>query len=98
MGQNIPLPNRIPMPDTKLLAKMNELGFTINNDGQLYVTYVMPDKWCIYDCSRKKDSPEYYFVDDQNMVRITVTGTWEDALINDLRIQMIKPFVYIPNF
>ena len=98
MGQPLPLPDRIPRPDTQLTEKMKEIGFTISDDeNERYVRYTMPSGWRLENHSWREDLPEYYFVDEKNIAMISVNGCWKGSYDNKLSIQMIKqPFVYKP--
>lgn len=97
MGQPMPLPERIPMPNANLLKKMNEFGFIINNDGQHYVRYSVPGGWSLKNHSWREDLPDYYFVDRNNMARISITGSWKETYDNQLSIHIIdEPFSYEP--
>ena len=104
MGQTIPLPQRIPKPAHDVLEKMNDFGFTINNDGQLFVTYTMPNGWSIKDHTSKSNLPEYYFIDKNNMARILIDGKCDiyyDLLIRNYRYELsihiiMEPFLYKP--
>ncbi len=97
MGQPLPLPERIPMPNDNLLEEMNSLGFTVNNNGKPYVTYTMPTTWHLHNHSWRQDLPEYYFVDENNMARFCISGSWKETYDNELSITMVKePFEYKP--
>lgn len=95
-SQTLPLPELIPMPGKKLLKIMNDLGFTIDNDGQKYVAYTMPNGWKIRNNSYREDLPVFHFVDENNMVQISITDAWKETYDNELEIYKIKPYLYKP--
>lgn len=98
MGQALPLPQRIPMPNATLKGEMTKLGFSLDmsNSNQLYVTYRMPIGWSLYNYNERIDVPVYYFVDENNKVRFIISGNWTIYDHSLLISKVETPFVYTP--
>jgi len=100
MGDGVskcPLPERIPRPNTEQLEKLREMGVDVEmgkGKGK-YVPYSLPTGWRIEDDSLRMDLPQFQIVDDKNLVRVTISGSWKeiyDCILN-LRIPSeLEPF------
>lgn len=99
MGQSavIPLPERIPEPSSELFETMKGLGFIFPNKKDMismvdinYTKYTMPNGWRFIDRSKQPDEPNYVFIDQNNMTRICVHGTWRNSYDCKLYIISIK--------
>lgn len=104
MGQILPLPERIPKPRGETEESMKACGIRVNNEpdesyhtDQQYVTYSLPIGWRTVDNSQCAELPIFYIVDNNNMVRFSITGTWRETYDNDLHLNTIKePYEFKP--
>ncbi len=105
MGQQLPLPERIPMPNDEQLQQLNEIGCTIILDAVItdntnnttntkpsrpseYVKYNLPSGWKMVDSSWRRDLPDFYIIDDKQMKRVSISGSWKGAYDNKLRLRV----------
>lgn len=97
MGQPLPLPERIPKPnpDTirgrELLGALKQAGITIDASPGEYVRYTLPHGWRMVDDSWRQDLPNFYIVDNTNMLRFSVTGAWKGSYDNELNLKEVNP-------
>lgn len=98
MGQDLPLPQRIPCPDDKTLLCMNKCGITIHDEYDAkYLEYSLPDNWRMVNDSRREDLPRFHIIDGKNMVHFTIIGSWKGNYDNELDILMVEePYEYKP--
>ena len=98
MGQPLPLPERIPVPKDTCKNKLEELGFTFNiQEGKDLCFYTMPDGYSFIDNSKRRDVPEWFFVDSEGMARAQVCGAWKETYDNDIKIAYIdSPYKFMP--
>lgn len=92
MGQPLPLPERIPLPnDERTKIALAEAGVRLHaEDNARYVKYTLPEGWRLVDDSWRQDLPDYYLLDAENMKRFSIFGSWKGAYDNALRIRVIK--------
>lgn len=90
MGAACPLPERIPIPSNECAQKMTSDGIVLNNaeNSERYITYVLPTGWDIVDCSWREDLPIWHIVDQNDMKRYSVTGSWKGTHDNVLKIRI----------
>lgn len=97
MGQPMPLPERIPRPRTdKQAEQLAAMGLTWcaeECDAKTgrpvsYVQYTLPDGWRMVDRSRRSDLPDFAIVDSDEMIRITIAGSWKGTYDNELRLRV----------
>jgi hypothetical protein len=83
MGQEMPLPERIPVPaskeDRQHLATM---GIVLNDEK--YSTYTLPTGWSLHDDSTSANFPKYSIVDPDNHIRVSISGYWKGSHENQL--------------
>lgn len=103
MGQSLgipglPLPQRIPKPTNETKEALNSCGIQVNDESdQEYVTYSLPGGWRTVDNSFMAEYPEFYIVDNNNMVKFKIYGSWKGNYENYLRILTIdKPYEFKP--
>ncbi len=81
MGQieAMPLPARIPVPTSQQKLRLEEMGIEIVDsvENNRYVSYLMPKGWRMIDNSEREDTPLFFMVDNENMIRVTVWGNWK---------------------
>lgn len=90
MGQPLPLPERIPRPDSKKqMAELEEAGVILEDSTERYVGYTMPKGWKMVDDSWREDLPQFYIVDDKNMARFSIHGSWKGTYDNALTLTTV---------
>jgi len=73
----LPLPGRIPIPEDDDLLRLIDMGIEIDLCGDKYVEYTLPPKWKMVDASETDVSPLFCIVDDKNLERVTILGSWK---------------------
>jgi len=98
MGQVCPLPKQIPVPPEKQQQdKLKAMGILLESREECYSAYTLPDKWHIYNQSHREDLPCYEIVDEKNMVRVTISGSWKGNYDNKLTLNVLsKPVLFQP--
>jgi hypothetical protein len=101
MGQVLPLPERIPRPNPntdegkKIIKAFNKFGIEFEDTQELYITYKLPNGWRTIDDSRREDLPQYYIVDDTNMVQFFIGGSWKGTYDNNLYMEQVDfPYTF----
>jgi len=97
MGQVFPLPERIPNPRKNKRKKMEAMGFVFKESEAEYVEYEAPKEWRLIDQTLRRDQPDWVFVDEKNLVRITICGSWKGDYDNKLSMSIVKdPYLFVP--
>jgi hypothetical protein len=61
-----------------------------------HTLYPLDGKWKMVDCSIRADLPHFHLVDENNLVRFLISGTWKNFYNNKLLIREIKePYTHI---
>jgi len=94
MGQTLPLPERIPKPNTKTLTEMKVCGIIVEDADEEYVTYTLPKGWKMVDSSWREDLPDFYIIDSSDMKRFCISGSWKGTYDNKLNIRSVKQEKY----
>jgi len=80
MDGPLPLPTRIPNPTDEQLMLLIAMGFAIDytnyTEGDKYVEYDLPKEWKIIDDSTLKQSPLFSIVDEKQLERVKIYGSW----------------------
>lgn len=91
MGQLLPLPERIPAPTGSQKFQLSEMGILILDDQNPstnpppeYVRYSLPTGWKMVDKSWRQDLPNFVIVDTDDMIRVTIQGSWKGSYDNTL--------------
>lgn len=86
--QACPFPERIARPTLEQANKCDLRG------NKPYVKYDLPPGWSIVDESLTPYDtlPEFYIVDDNNMVRLYINGIW-DLYIHHLSLTVDEPYL-----
>lgn len=84
MGQPLPLPKRIPFPDNETRELMKDAGINFSETDSSYVSYTLLIGWRLVDHNHRSDLPSWKCVDNNDMVRFTVTGSWKETYDNEL--------------
>ena len=90
MGQSLPLPERIPVPSDNDTELMKEMGFKFGEIVEDHIKYVLPEKWTLKNSSSREDLPNWYFVDEKNMKRIQISGSWKGSYDNELNLRILE--------
>jgi hypothetical protein len=98
MGQPLPLPERIPVPNSKTSQALTDCGVVVNGQPNcLYVTYTLPENWKMIDNSDRVDIPVWYIVDANNLARFQIAGAWKGVYDNELSIRIVEsPYLVKP--
>ncbi len=92
MNHVLPLPKEIPLPRTSTCrAAMAADGIIFGESTAAtgYVSYTLPDKWTMVDHSLRKDLPEWYIIDADDMMRYSIRGCWKGTYDNELEIRRV---------
>uniref|UniRef100_A0A6C0C6X5 Uncharacterized protein n=1 Tax=viral metagenome TaxID=1070528 RepID=A0A6C0C6X5_9ZZZZ len=92
MGQPLPLPERIPLPDDEDMLEFKKMGIEIvpEDPPQQYVKYKLPIGWKTVDSSYRQDLPCFYIIDHENMKRISIHGAWKGTYDNELSLHVLS--------
>ena len=92
-----PFPKMIPVPKDDLLLAMNECGikthgktYKFNDSNEEFIEYTLPSGWHIINKSSRNDFLDYYFIDENRMVRFYICGIWKGFYDNRLFIYVIE--------
>ena len=99
MGAALPLPERIPYPNEETLRAMKADGINVHEktSESKYVTYSLPPGWKMVDDSLRQDIPVYYILDEQDMRRYSVKGSWKEIHENELFLSKVSmPEKHVP--
>jgi hypothetical protein len=98
MGQQLPLPERIPRPNTLQSQQLLEMGIQCANDVDTkdqtdkkdakYVDCVLPEGWRWEDDTQYEHSQLWRIVDNDGFIRATVNGCWKGAYDNELFLKV----------
>lgn len=92
MGQPLPLPERIPKPNDKQALRLKEMGIVVTpEENKFYWLCALPDGWRWENDSARNDLPCWTVVDNQEMIRVRVVGSWKGAYDNELRLKIKTP-------
>ncbi len=90
MGQSLPLPERIPIPNDTQLEQLNKMGCTVIEDDDCrpsnYVKYILPSGWKMVDGSYRTEAPIFFIIDDKQMKRASIRGKWTGTFDNHLSL------------
>lgn len=107
MGQPLPLPEKIPFPrTTKQEIALAEMGIIIHPipEGEKdldHTTYTLPEGWRMVNTNPdgRQDLPEWHILDEENKMRVFVSGRWKVSYDNNLHLQILEGHrVYVPGF
>ena len=63
------------------------MGITITNtESSKYVRYNLPSNWKMVDASVRTDLPAFYNIDENENIRVKITGEWKGYPSDRLRI------------
>ena len=92
MGQQLPLPYKIPKPVGDQCELFQEMGIIVcnNNDNEnaMYVSYTLPNGWRMVDNSFREDIPIFIIIDNKDMIRVRISGSWKGSYDNKLRMRV----------
>jgi hypothetical protein len=77
MGNELPLPERIPAPSEEQQEQLEDMGIAVVPDATPYWRFVLPHGWRIVDDSIKKNSPDFYIIDGRACKRVSIEGRWD---------------------
>lgn len=75
---------------------MIDLGITVDLEVKTsgnppkYVEYTLPPGWKMVDDSWRADLPDYFIVDENDMKRVSVRGSWKEMYDNHLTISIVQ--------
>lgn len=103
MGQPLPLPKKIPVPDDDTRKLLYEKGFVLNEWGHIhgssgetgFITYEMPHGWKLINQTLETDDifmrVIFEFRDENDIVQFIVSGIWSEKFNADyLRLSIEK--------
>lgn len=80
MGQDFPIPQRIPKPLEKDIHIMIVWGFKFKDldlpENKKFIPYELPENWDMRNKTQDSNSPLYYIIDEFKMKRCLIHGIW----------------------
>lgn len=87
MGQALPLPERIPIPDQTQRVSLEAMGFTFGNTPiEGYLPIAFPSGYHWHNNSWREDLPEWYILNSENLAVVCVEGSWKGSYDNKLEL------------
>ena len=96
MGQNLPLPEQIPVPNPELANCMTKSGIKLHQTGDTYIKYDLPGMWQMVNDSSREDLPRFHIIDADGNIRYTISGAWKGTYDNELRIHKGSEKKFMP--
>lgn len=97
MQQPLPLPERIPRPNVEseqgknLVEALKKAGIVLEEGSEWYARYTIPSGWTMIDDSLREDVPQFYLLDEKNLIHFSISGTWKETYDNELYLTQVTP-------
>lgn len=89
MGQVLPLPEKIPRPNSEQTTQLSKYGISVvsADDKQRYVEVVLPEIYIMHNNSFQEDIPDWYILrKGTNKACAQIYGAWKGTYDNELKL------------
>lgn len=80
MGQQLPLPEKIPFPSNDIQKALIQKGFIIEDTHyERFVHYLLPKGWRVVNNVTFEKDVHWEFIDQNGKVHFVLKGWWQDV-------------------